>query len=516
MTVIPNQLTFNGEKLSDILYIQKFNKGVRLGRSANYSSKANKKGSRFEGTTSDVVTFTTDYLFKPEVSNKKEKLAKILNVNEPKALLNSSEPGIVYYAFPVSNIESDETSIFGGGTITWEIPDGVAYSSAEYVFSNINTGNRDYIIVDNPGTEPMELEMTAVAKSEMGFLGLETEDGESRILLGDIQEVDGETRSKSVTLFNDHMTSNKGWSLNNGVIPKVTANPRQQGTFGYRTESPGEGYAYPTSYGEKYETDWGGPSLTKIVPPDSNGAYPKNWDATYRVDFNTDGSGTAGPYQVGHSSMTFIDQNDKIICSVVLEDTSPTSKKSNLAIYVGDRRVVDRRNTNNYYVTARPGKDFHIWVERFHKLIQVHMRMGANNKDNINPKTGRPYPTETFDFYTEDETQELRKITYYAGRYMTYPTMTNNLLRAVNVVKHNVDYWFNIPNKFKAGDEIYYGRDGEHTYITVNGMNMMKLRDPGSSSKLQVPPGRSTIYIAQSDWATPADVTVRGRARFVI
>src|SRR5699024_2926318 len=133
---MPNQLTFNGEKLSDILYIQKFNKGVRLGRSANYSSRVNKKGSRFKGTTSEVVTFTMDYLFKPEVKNKKEKLAKILNVNEPKALLNSSEPGIVYYAFPVSNIESDETSIFGGGTITWEIPDGVSHSIVEYEASN--------------------------------------------------------------------------------------------------------------------------------------------------------------------------------------------------------------------------------------------------------------------------------------------------------------------------------------------------------------------------------------------
>ncbi|MDG4870901.1 hypothetical protein P8631_23145, partial [Guyparkeria sp. 1SP6A2] len=51
---------------------------------------------------------------------------------------------------------------------------------------------------------------------------------------------------------------------------------------------PNEGYAKVTDYGPG--NSWHGVAITKIVPPDKNGAYPVNWRSSYRIDFNNDGA----------------------------------------------------------------------------------------------------------------------------------------------------------------------------------------------------------------------------------
>lgn len=491
---------FNGYDLSEIMIINNLNRGIQLGRNFNTSSRKNKTGVDFMGHTSELISFDMSFILIRDLDIKRNVLSEILNVKKPKPLIFSDDPDKVYYAIPSSNIDISEVFTTGKGSLTWIIPDGVSYSIQDYLFQNRKTDEEllDYITINNPGTESMDLELTAKFKSDNGFLGLESDSGAVRALFGDMEEIDGYDYQVSEKLFDDHFNVSPGWELNNGVVPPVTNSITQQGTFSYKQETIGEGFAYPTDYGTPTNS-WSGPSLTKMVPPDSEGEYPENWTASMRTDFNTDGTGSVGDTNVGHQSITFIDQNDQIIVSVVIEDNTPTAQKSDLAVYVRDKRVFDSRNTSSYYVTARPGEKNHIKVEKIKNVINIELAF-----------IGRK-----LNFRLNESGVKLRKITFYSARYKSFRQIQNNLIRALNVVKHNVEKWEDIPNKFMEGDVLTYGKSDRNIYCRLNEMNALEMRDVGSTL-ITAPPGISIMYLAYSSFAETPEVTLKGRAKYII
>ncbi|MER2001301.1 MAG: distal tail protein Dit [Carnobacterium inhibens] len=492
--------TFNGHDLSDLLIINSLKRGVRLGRTLNSKNRKGKKGVDFLGYSSELISFNMAFTFKYNIKEKRELLLEILNVVDPKPLVFSDNPNKIYYAFPQGDINIAESSALGEGTITWEIPDGVSYSIQNYLFTNKATDGElfDYVTINNPGSEPIDLELSATFKSDNGFLGIESDTGTVRSLFGDMEEIDGYDYEISEKLFDDHFNVPPGWVLNNGVVPLVTNSVTQQGTFGYTQEKAGEGFARPTSYGPP-TTSWSGPSLTKVIPADSEGAYPENWTAAFRSDFNTDGGGKTKANQVGHQSITFADQNNKIIVSVVIEDNTLSAEKSDLAIYIRNKRVYDSRNTTSYYVTARPGSSNHIKVAKIGNKINVELAF-----------IGRKL---SFDFSESDIF--LRKVTFYSARYKALLPMQNNLIRALNVSKHNVEKWEEIPNKFMNGDKLTYGKSDRNIYCRLNEMNALEMRDVGSTL-ITAPPGESILYLAYSSFSDTPEVTLKGKARFII
>lgn len=496
-------VTFNGIDITSTLRVNHLNRGVRLGRSPNYRVRRNRLGVDRGGYTSQLITFPMEFMICDDIKAKREQLIEILNVTEPKPLTFSDEPGKVYYAIPRSDIPIQEIFILGKGTIIWEIPDGVSYSVPTYTFTNedINGIFQNYIMVDNPGTEPMELEMEARFTSDNGFLGIESSDGTVRALFGDMAEVDKTPYELSELLFDDHLYTDRSWALNSGVVPPVTPNPSQQGAVAYRTEYAGEGYAYPSSYGTP-TNDWSGPSLTKTVPADSSGSYPVHWTSNFRIDFNPDKDGVDEHLQVGHQSITYVDQNDNIIVSLVFEDNYANARRSDFAIYIRDKRVYDSRNTSYYYITARPGDANHISVEKWENTIAVMLK-------------GEGGQTVKLQFPLNEGNVQLRKTTWYAARYKSLPVMTNNLIRAINLSAHKVQKWQDIPNKFKSGDILEYGQIGRNVSCTVNGLNELRLRDVGSTL-ISVPPGRTILYLAYSNFADTPEVILQGRAKYTI
>ena len=492
-------VTFDGHDITKYLRVSSLNRGVRTSRNSRTETRKEKKGVIFLGTESFLSKIEMGFVLRHDLIEKRRKLAEILNVNEPKPLEFSDEPDKYYLAFPTGDINVDEKVFLGYGTITWEIPDGVAYSKAEYVFSNEDSDGtlQDFIVVDNPGTEPMLLEMEATFNSDNGFLGLENDDRSTLALFGNVEEVDGYHYETSDLLFDDHLTKDKGWILNNGVTPPVTPERLQVGTVTYVVEDSAtdEGYVKPSGYGTG--TSWHGPSLTKIVPADKNGKYAKNWRSDWRFDFNTDGS-TAKGQEVGHNSVTYIDQNDEIICSVVFEDNNPSYERSDIAVYIRNQRVWDTRETNQFYVTGRGGQGPICRVEKIGNQITVSTWSGVK-------KT----------FITDKPDVELRKITWYSAAYGSNRPITNNLLRALHVYKHNVENWRDIPNKFGKGDVLTYGKEGMNIFCKINGMQGLQYRDPGSTL-IKAPPGQSVIYLAYSPFAQTPYVRLKGRAVYVI
>lgn len=492
---------FNNYDLSKLLEVTSLNRGIGTRKKSRTTTRNNRSGVSFLGTTSDLLTYEMSFSLIGDVISKRRILAEKLNVDEPKTLIFSDEPDKYYLAWPSLNIELDDKRRFAKGVIVWEIPDGIAFSVQDYTFSNVvsDTLKLDYIEVVNPGTEPMQLDMAVTFRGDNGFLGIENEDGTTKALFGSIEEVDGYVYETSEVLFDDHFTQDKGWLLNQGIIVPVTVRERrQEGTVNYKIESEDEGYMYPNNWGANYDA-WHGPSQTKIIPPDKNGDYPINWRAGWRFDFNTAGSNTSAEKKsmIGHQSLTFIDQNDEIICGVVFEDNNKVDERSDMAIYIGERRVWDSKNTKDFYVTGRVGTGALAVVEILGGQITISFSYADIKKT---------YVANTSD-------AELRKITWYSAKYGDNLNMHQNLIRAINVRKHNVQNWQDIPNKFADGDILEYGKEGKNIYCRLNGLQGLQYRDPGSTL-ITAPPGTSKMYIAYSSFSETPEIILSGKAEY--
>jgi len=496
--------TFNDYDLSSYLIINSLTRGIGLTRTSRIQSRKKDIGVQYVGFETESLTFKMEISIVDQLIFKRRQLAKILNVSEPQKLIFSDEPDIYYLAFP--KLEGDLSEIYrlGQGVLQWEIFDGVGYSTELYMFDNKATEN--YIEIDNPGTEPMLFELEVTFLSDNGFLGLQNDVGTTKALFGTIEEVDGVHYETTDLLFDDHFTQDRGWILNQGITPPVTPVRIQDGTVRYAVETPGEGvlgegYVTPNGYGTG--DSWHGPSLTKLVPADKNGKYPTNWYSCYRLDFNTDGGGTATERgrQAGHHSVTFSDANDNIIVSIVFEDNNYALERSDMVIYIGNKRVWDTKNTTSFYVRGhegRPDGTALVQIEKIGTQVNVKFSFAGINKT----------------FTVDTPSAELRKITYYGAQYKTYTPIRNNLLRAIQVRKHNVTNWNDIPNKFGEGDTLRYGKDGQNIYCTANGLQGLQFRDPGSTL-ITAPPGHSTMFIAYSDFSEPPIITLKGRAMYV-
>lgn len=449
---------------------------------------AGTRGTKYKTTAYKSKTIPMPFSIEGDIETKYNELQKILNVKEPKELIFGSTPNKVYYAVPSGDLDLDEILCFGSGTINWVIPEGVAYSAAETTATNKGTSNT--ITLKNNGTEFVPVNVKATMKSDNGYIGLTLDDRFYQI--GHPEEVDGNDYQVNMTLFDDHLWQDRGWKVNQGITPPVTPERLQNGTIAYKKESSNEGYMICGNYGSG--DSWHGVAMTKIVPADENGKYPVNWRSSWRFDFNTDGSADKGK-EIGHNSVTFSDQNDNIIVSVVFEDNNASLERSDMAIYIGQKRVWDTRETTSFYVTAREDGPC-VTVEKIGAQVTVRFSYAGIAKT----------------FQVENKNAELGKVTWYGATYKSYTPIRNNLLRALHVIKYNVDRWEDIPNYFASGDKIYL--DGSENKLYINNVINMDTVDIGSQPLL-LPPGEHTLGIVTSTFAKTPEVEVTYRERWL-
>lgn len=449
------------------------------------------RGAEFSYTSYKQKTIKMPFTIFENLQENYDALEDVLNVDEPKALIFEDIPDRVFYAVPSGNLDFDEDGCLGEGTITWIIPDGVAHSVAEK--TSINNGEST-ITLTNSGTETTPINVKAKMLSDNGYLGLVL--GDRFYQVGNPGEVDGVTKEKSVKLFDDHFTQDRGWILNSGVTPVVTPERLQVGAVGYTVESAptGEGFVKATDYGTG--NSWHGPALTKIIPADENGEYPTNWRCEYRFDFNTDPGGPTAGKQIGHSSVTFSDENDDIICSVVFEDNNPVMERSDMAVYIENKRVWDTRETQKFYVTGRGSSGPAVTVEKIGNTVTIGFTYGGIKKT----------------FFLSNPSATLRKVTWYCAAYKNYTPIQNNNIRALNVRKHNVQYYEDIPNFLSDGDVVELNSSSNELYI--NDIKDWDRVDIGSKPLL-LPPGQHTLGIAVSDFAEIPEVEVTYRERWL-
>ncbi|MDU2007324.1 MAG: phage tail family protein [Lachnospiraceae bacterium] len=441
--------------------------------------KAEKQnGSDFAYTSYENKQIVMPFTIEGNLEEKYDALQKALKVDEPKKLVFGNVPNKCFYAIPSGTLEfSEETEFLGEGTITWLIPDGVAYSTAEFDFYGVQQSGYQTITIQNNGTEWADVDYEITHKHENGFIGLVSQYGV--IQLGKQEEADGENYEASEELFNGYsqFQDDHGTSYQN---PENTT----QGTLEVRDVA---GYSVMAlKGGQATNGHWNGGMKTLTIPADSEGRRgAKNFYCYTQHWFET---GLMG--QTGAQTIAFLTGDNKVICAMSINKSDAAGNTARIEWFAPGNTLLRREE---FQPTAYEGNPF-------------NLKMGCHN-DFL--KEGEKLRIFWYGSYMERNIPEIKdmeceKIQIWIGQWgdrnLTNQYVTHNYLKSIRFRKDNVDKYKDVPNRYRAGDVVSI--DGESTKVYVNGMPA-KGDEINGSNYPKVPPGTTEVQFCYSSFSSP-------------
>ena len=338
----------------------------------------------------------------------------------------------------------------------------------------------DPITVPNAGTYPSEPVITATINGDDGVLTAINDQG-SVLQFGSPDETDGFVKQKSERVYHlDFNQTPTGVTLNNGV----TAFPYyehgndanvQSGPFGYA-----KGIAYPST--ERTAANyWNGPSMSGTIPKNSNGSNTANFQFVNRVNVGTNAA------EVGRFEFNLTYQG-KIVASLALFDDSASNDQ-----WVFSGTVYDGRQAQMIFWDLLPRNYY-----RDGNYNAVITKMG----DQLTFRLDR---IDLGDGGIETRTVSGFSSVPIDGWTAWFPGFSNQRGWSINWQDSyfdwiNVDYWDDIPNRFKDGDVVQI--DVANRRVLVNGAEDRTLQTIGNDwGGFKIQPGNNTIELLTSSWA---------------
>lgn len=441
--------------------------------------KAEKQnGSDFAYTSYENKQIVMPFTIEGNLEEKYDALQKALKVDEPKKLVFGNVPNKCFYAIPSGTLEfSEETEFLGEGTITWLIPDGVAYSTAEFSFDGVQKDGYQTITIQNNGTEWADVDYEIAHQHENGFIGLVSQHGV--IQLGKQEEADGENYEASEELFN-------GYSLFQDDHGTSYQNPENttQGTLEVKNVA---GYnVMALKGGQATSGYWNGGMKTLTIPVDSEGRRgAKNFYCYTQHWFET---GLMG--QTGAQTIAFLTGDNKVICAMSINKSDTVGNTARIEWFAPGNTLLRREE---FQPTAYEGNPF-------------NLKMGCHN-DFL--KEGEKLRIFWYGSYMERNIPEIKdmeceKIQIWIGQWgdrnLTNQYVTHNYLKSIWFRKDNVEKYRDVPNRYRAGDVVSI--DGESTKVYVNGMPA-KGDEINGSNYPKVPPGTTEVQFCYSSFSSP-------------
>ena len=441
--------------------------------------KAEKQnGSDFAYTSYENKQIVMPFTIEGNLEEKYDALQKALKVDEPKKLVFGNVPNKCFYAIPSGTLEfSEETEFLGEGTITWLIPDGVAYSTAEFSFDGVQKDGYQTITIQNNGTEWADVDYEIAHQHENGFIGLVSQYGV--IQLGKQEEADGENYEASEELFN-------GYSLFQDDHGTSYQNPENttQGTLEVKNVA---GYnVMALKGGQATSGYWNGGMRTLTIPVDSEGKRgAKNFYCYTQHWFET---GLMG--QTGAQTIAFLTGDNKVICAMSINKSDATGNTARIEWFAPGNTLIRREE---FQPTAYEGNPF-------------NLKMGCHN-DFL--KEGEKLRIFWYGSYMERNIPEIKdmeceKIQIWIGQWgdrnLTNQYVTHNYLKSIWFRKDNVEKYRDVPNRYRAGDVVSI--NGESTKVYVNGMPAKRDEIDGSNYP-KVPPGTTEVQFCYSSFSAP-------------
>lgn len=467
---------FNGKKLTDLIFAN-VKYGVMPEVDITSKQVANSNGIRFIKKRYKEYYVEVEFALKGEIEEGKRKLAQALDVNEPSILTTTKEPNLYWNAIVDGKIDWETIEKTGLGKINFLVPDGIAHS----LITKSKNAVLGVIEIENDGTYPSNPVIKATMNSDNGFLALVNQEG-ALLQFGKPDEVDGENYTKSETLINDRMNGNQtGWTQNVANLTAWDSPLTQAGTTGH-FNFEGTEVTNPTSYGTG--TGWHGPSLTKLIPADSNEhAGAKNFELEVWHMFE---SGTLS--DIGMCQFSISDATGRVITDLSFYKKSQGNNNGALQWHVNGVVVKEdpfTPNYNNAYTSRGTGRTI---IKKFGDMITI-------------VTGGRTYT------YRESslENVEAAKISWYAAKWGTFAPVAANYLMQMTFKKHNVDKWRDIPNQFTNGDVITINTKENKVY--KNNILTYEVETRGNQwDKFKIKNGMNQITCMWSSWATEPEI----------
>lgn len=413
-----------------------------------------------------------------ELSEFRRRMAEILYSDEPKRLIFSDEPSIYYDAIVDGEPVLEENDIYSSGTITWLIPDGVAYSTAEFDFYGVQQSGYQTITIQNNGTEWADVDYEITHNHENGFIGLVSQYGV--IQLGKEEEADGENYKASENLFD-------GYSLFQDDHGTSYQNPENttQGTLEVKNVA---GYnVMALKGGQATSGYWNGGMKTLTIPVDSEGRRgAKNFYCYTQHWFET---GLMG--QTGAQTIAFLTGDNKVICAMSINKSDTVGNTARIEWFSPGNKLIRREE---FQPTAYEGNPF-------------NLKMGGGHNDFL--KEGEKLRIFWYGTYMERNIPEIKdmeceKIQVWIGQWgdrnLSNQYVTHNYLKSIRFRKDNVDKYQDVPNRYRAGDVVSI--DGESTKVYVNGM-VAKGDEITGTDYFKVPPGTTEVQFCYSSFSSP-------------
>lgn len=410
-----------------------------------------------------------------ELSVFRRKMSKLLRSKEPKKLVFSDEPHLFYNAVLDGEPALEENDMYSTGSITWLIPDGVAYSNTEKEFRGVQAGDHKLITIMNAGTEWVDVDYEITHQHENGFIGLVSQYGV--IQLGKVDETDDETFADSETLINDQFSpSTSGWALNQATTVHVVSEHKQTGTMAI-TNGTG-GYALRvTDYGSGEQ--WHGPSWTKKVPADRNGHYgAKNCTLSWRQYFTTSTFNNRGVVQ-----FLMTDKNKRNVAAMTVFKNELGNNRGYMEFFVNGinkGKIEFDCSWNNPRTGQNAGRS----------SISKYGSVFTFNANGV---------TQSFTV-PEMENIEVTEISTFIGMWGSGESIGENHVYSMEFISHSVDAQRDLPNRFQRGDVVQI--DGESTRTYINGV-IASGHEIRGTDYFKVPPGTTEVQFYYSPFSDP-------------
>lgn len=442
--------------------------------------KAEKQnGSDFAYTSYENKQIVMPFTIEGNLEENYDALQKALKVDEPKKLVFGNVPNKCFYAIPSGTLEfSEETEFLGEGTITWLIPDGVAYSVGEFEFDGVQQDGYQTITIQNNGTEWADVDYEITHQHENGFIGLVSQYGV--IQLGKEEEADGENYEASEELFNGYglFQDDHGTSYQN---PENTT----RGTLEVRNIAGHNVMALKG--GQATSGYWNGGMKTLTIPVDSEGRRgAKNFYCYTQHWFET---GLMG--QTGAQTIAFLTGDNKVICAMSINKSDTVGNTAHVDWFAPQNKKI---KTLDFQPTSYEDNPF-------------NLKMGGGHNDFL--KEGdklRIFWYGKYYHFTIPEIKDMvcEKIQVWIGQWgsrdLGNQLVTHNYLKSIWFRKDNVEKYRDVPNRYRAGDVVSI--DGESTKVYVNGMPA-KGDEINGSNYPKVPPGTTEVQFCYSSFSSP-------------
>ncbi|WP_334805508.1 distal tail protein Dit [Lacticaseibacillus paracasei] len=338
----------------------------------------------------------------------------------------------------------------------------------------------DTITVPNAGTYPSEPVIEATINGDDGVLTAINDQG-SVLQFGSPDETDGFVKQKSERVYHlDFNQTPTGVTLNKGTIAFPydqhgnDANV-QSGPFGYK-----DGIAYPST--ERTAGNyWNGPSMSGTIPKNSNGSNTANFQFVNRVNVGTNAA------EVGRFEFNLTYQG-KIVASLALFDDSASNDQ-----WVFSGTVYDGSQAQMIFWDLLPRNYY-----RDGNYNAVITKMG----DQLTFRLDR---IDLGDGGIETRTVSGFSKVPIDGWTAWFPGFSDQRGWSINWQDSyfewiNVDYWDDIPNRFKDGDVVQI--DVANRRVLVNGAEDRTLQTIGNDwGGFKIQPGNNTIELLTSSWA---------------